>query len=798
MNNLIKPKLVFFQWEHEKIPSFLRLHLQQHVKCLSESFDVVVINEDCDYQQICDQYQPDLVLFESTVYGGKRDIRNTSAHPSIPKLGFLHADAYCMSREALISDMENWGIETFFSLSVSMAEYTPAIADRLFIWPNFVDTNLYRDYGESKNIPVLFTGSQAAHYPWRNQISKIISQCYPSLICPHFGWSDTGATSRMISGERYARMLNASWIVPTCGTIAKDLVRKHLEIPAARSCLVTERTPVLEAAGFTDMQNCIFADKHDVLDKLDYVFQHPDELERIINAGYQLVHSQHTLKQRDQIFQWFSLYKTLKPNQRIVQTSPFEPLVVVEKSSGIQNSHIVGSGVDRVLLSKGDEKLWAGQYDEAKALYLKCLNYHPYMPEPKLRSALCHLYEGNAESATSWILQPIKATLETYEALEPDPVEWAYLVICRLCQGKLDDAVKCAYQFPSLYHPELDRVRWAICVLSNKTHQTVLLSTERSQCRYSLHQLPNRSFNEWVETICMMLKRCQQIHLAERLRGAVSSNHSSLLKQSDDISRKFQEYGYKNWLSNSIVIFKNMLNSKSITNLDLIQETNYTRLAKFLKPKLKQYVLKPLNHLEARFGYFLPYRFSEMKNDEFFGTIQKLIREEDIKTALVIEACFGGGSTEAFLTGIRENPNKPTTFYLNTETSEFDKFQKQYDNDAAKFYQIPSVTSKRLLDEFKNSIQKMKQENAIDSFDVILITGLGLDISDALSEEFCGARFILLDNINTLQNQKNHQRLLTDDHYILDMQNPDLRGGYAIFRNVNQRRIFMVESPVLK
>ncbi|MDP4361108.1 glycosyltransferase, partial [Escherichia coli] len=77
-------------------------------------------------------------------------------------------------------------------------------------------------------------------------------------------------------------------------------------------------TPALEAAGFTDMQNCVFADEHDILDKLDYLFQNPDELERITNAGYQLVHSRHTLKQRDQIFQWFNLYKNLKSNQKIV------------------------------------------------------------------------------------------------------------------------------------------------------------------------------------------------------------------------------------------------------------------------------------------------------------------------------------------------------------------------------------------------------------------------------------------------------------------------------------------------
>ena len=69
-----------------------------------------------------------------------------------------------------------------------MAAYTPAIAHSLFVWPNAVDISLYRDYGLPKSIPVLFTGSHAIHYPWRNRINALVSQHYPSLHCPHLGW----------------------------------------------------------------------------------------------------------------------------------------------------------------------------------------------------------------------------------------------------------------------------------------------------------------------------------------------------------------------------------------------------------------------------------------------------------------------------------------------------------------------------------------------------------------------------------------------------------------------------------
>jgi hypothetical protein len=775
MENLTKPKLVFFRWENKETPKYIGLHLKQQVKCLSEFFEVIIINQNCDYQQICDKYQPDLTLFEASVYGSSQEIRNTSACPEIPKVGFINSDAYCESRAASISHMEYWGIKIFFSLSVSMGEYTPEIAENLFIWPNFVDGSLYKDYGESKIIPVLFTGSQATHYPWRKRISKIVSQYYPSLICPHFGWSGKEITTRMIYGEQYARMLNASWFVPTCGTIAKEVVRKHFEIPASKSCLITEKTPALEAAGFIDMENCIFAGEHDILDKLDYLFQHPDELERITNAGYQLVHSRHTLKQRDQIFQWFNLYKNLQPDQKIVQTSPFDPLVIVDKSSEIKNSHIIGYGLDRVLLHEGDAKLWAGKYDEAETLYLKCLNYHAYIPEMKLRLALCNLYKGNAQIAVSWIVKPIKATLEVYKALDPDPVELAYFVITLLCQGKLDEAIRCAEQFPSLSHPELNRTRWIISILRNKEY--ILPPTDQSKYRASIHKLPNRSLNDWIDNLYIMLKASQQLNLVETLRKFVSLADQELKPKESNLTAATELVSkYSAAIQNSLF--------KESSSFFWIQ-SSIVPIHILFRQRLKRVCGNFLRRLEGKFGYFLPYHLSVKRNDEFFHAIQYLTQSEDIKTALVIGASAGEGSTEAFLTGIQQNLNKPTVFCINISLSRLIKLQKHYVNHSVvKCYEVSSASQEDFPDELENIIKKIKQENKIDFFDVILVDGSELSPTTNLCNELQTAKIIMLDDINICYNQKNYSALLTDKTYILDIENISLRNGYAIFKKL--------------
>jgi glycosyl transferase family 1 len=500
----VKPKLVFFRWTRPDLPRFILRHLEEHVACLRHHFDVVLIDTDCDYAQVCETHRPDIALFESGVYAGPRRITNTSAFPEIPKLGFCNADTYCLTRSVFLSDMERWGVETFFTLSVAMAEYTPEIADRLFVWPNFVDPAVHRDYGQDKIVPVLFTGSQAAHYPWRSRVHSLVTQRFPSLTTPHGGWFDQGSAERMVHGERYARLINASSVAPTCGAIGREVIRKHFEIPAARTCLVTERTPSIEAAGFADMENAVFAEPSDVLDKLDHLFANPEELRRITDAGHELVHARHTMAQRDQILQWYRLHQAAEPGQRIVQDGPFEPLRLTS-APGAVNSHPISGGLDRILLRKAERRLEAGRLDSAEELLLRCMNYH-FMPEPILGLTRLHLYRGDAGAAIGWVTQTIDRALSEHLAADPDPVEWAFLVRALLCQGKADEAARRAAEYPHVNHLELERIRRVV----------VGDPGQGGPHRPSVHVLPERDDAAWLEDLDRMLQACGQARPARR------------------------------------------------------------------------------------------------------------------------------------------------------------------------------------------------------------------------------------------------------------------------------------------
>lgn len=555
MENLVKPKLIFFQGKLDGVATFLEVHKLAQVKCLSHFFEVIVISDPCDYQQVCDSYQPDITLFESGIVAGENDscrrVINTDVYPEIPKIGFYNGDPFCGWRSTFLSEMDHWGLKTIFSLSVPLAEYIPEITENLFFWPNSIDDELYRDYNQPKIIPVLFTGSHSSLYPWRKRIQKLVSQYYPSLICPHLGYLKS-STSRMMYGEQYARTINASWFVPACGTMANEVVRKHFEIPGCKACLITERTLGLESAGFIDMENCVFADEDDVLEKIDYLLENPEKLESIIDAGYNLVHSQHTFKQRDQILQWFNLNKILKPNQRIVQENPFGSLSILKESTEVQNSSITIYGLDRILLRQGDQKLREGQYDEAEVSYLSCLDYYPYIPEPKLRLAICNLYKGNSKEALHWIVQPIRFSLFSCKGVDPDPVEWAYFIIALICQGRLNQAVILANQFPHLRHPELDRTRWLVNVITHSGYAIPIPAIpipdgDAFKYRISVQQLPLQSKNDWIRNIHQMLQACQQFSFAEDLINAGSPD-SQILQRTN----KTPQSQLKFWIQSSI------------------------------------------------------------------------------------------------------------------------------------------------------------------------------------------------------------------------------------------------------
>jgi hypothetical protein len=223
------------------------------------------------------------------------------------------------------------------------------------------------------------------------------------------------------------------------------------------------------------------------------------------------------------------------------------------------------------------------------------------------------------------------------------------------------------------------------------------------------------------------------------------------------------------------------------------------------------------NVSKSSFNRIIP---PEIKNDEFYRAIQRIVQNEDIKTVLEIGSSSGEGSTEALVTGMRQNPNQPILFCLEISKPRFAQLQNTYKDDGfVKCYNVSSVSIEQFADEeevikfYKSNqtnlnyypleeviswlhqdieyikqsgvsgrgIAQIKEQNNIDFFDVALIDGSEFTGSSELDEVY-GAKYIILEDINTFKNYYNLQRLYQDSDYTVITENNSVRNGFAIFK----------------
>ncbi len=210
----------------------------------------------------------------------------------------------------------------------------------------------------------------------------------------------------------------------------------------------------------------------------------------------------------------------------------------------------------------------------------------------------------------------------------------------------------------------------------------------------------------------------------------------------------------------------------------------------------------------------------EIKDDEFYSAIMNLAEKEEIQTVLEIGSSSGNGSTEAFVNGLVKNPCSPHLYCLEISSPRFNALQKRYKNvsfitcynfssvpidkfpsegEVAYFYKsVPSALNKypleRVLSWLKQDIeyiekskvptqgiQKIKKDNNIQQFDMVLIDGSEFTGREELNEIY-GAKIILLDDINGFKNYHSYQRLSVDPNYVLIQENWKIRNGYAIYK----------------
>lgn len=516
-----RPRLLFLQWDHgpnERYAAYLLDHMRQHVHCLECFFEVHLVNRDCDFGEVCDHVQPDLVLFECGYrsHGSRRPkIRNLKSHSFIPRVGLHNGDSWCDRRAGLLADLEEFGIEFFFSICITATEYLHSMQERMYIWPNAIDPRFHRDYREVKTRDIHFSGQINNLYPWRQDARAELVDRFSTCIAPQIDY-DAAAAAVLPRGETYARSLNASLIVPTCGTFAGELVRKHLEVPGCMACLLTEDTATLRQAGFLDMKNCAFANRRNIVDRVRLLLEDRSLTRSITEAGYALVHHRHTIAHRSQIYDWYMLQRERLSKEQIVQDGPFEALRIVSASKPVA-PRLSRVGSNRLPLAEAYQELWFGDARQALVAYDRCLNVVHYLPEAKLGKAVALMRIGEPSAALPLLVDLIETTVRYYGAATPDPVEWACFLICLLCEGRLGEATVCAHLYPRLRHRELRLARAAVAAIGGRRKPAVRSHASSCRPRASIHRLPPLRASGWTAWMISILEAAGQHRLAAKL-----------------------------------------------------------------------------------------------------------------------------------------------------------------------------------------------------------------------------------------------------------------------------------------
>lgn len=462
-----KPRMLCFQTPFDHlVPSLFEPLIYKIIRGLDHYFDLVIVRESCDYSEQVEKYRPDIVLFDGTIESAvhrRLNITNTNTHKHIPRIGLCRIDALSPSRATFAAEMALWGVETFFTnVDTAMGEAFPELADQLFYWPMFIDPEVFRDYGYLKNVPVLmvgnFDGPIPSQYLWRVTVRDQLMQNLPCLYYRHPGWDPKNFSPFALHGAEYAKALNSAWFAPTCGAMKKIVVSKHIELPGAGACLVTEDTEAVRAFGFRDMENCVFADETNIVDRIKYFLANKHDLLRILNNGYAHVHNNHTFYHRPQIIQWLQLKLALQPGYKIVQPDLFGDLQAVPTDSPVTTRHIQGA-TDTTLVRAGNHYLFEGRIANAKHFFREVLKFVGYMGEAHLGLGICALLEGKAKAGLDLIVLPVGFEL-TSAGFEPDPTEWAYLIIAIICCGELPRAAEYARKFEHINRAELTAARW--------------------------------------------------------------------------------------------------------------------------------------------------------------------------------------------------------------------------------------------------------------------------------------------------------------------------------------------------
>ena len=240
-------------------------------------------------------------------------IDNPRVNNGVLRIGFMNDDPHDTCRVRSIKFLHDVGVAKVFSITSALGKQSPELFDAVFSIPHLFDPAQFNNFGHKKTIPVSVFGygTYSPMYDWRTKNLPHLLNEFPTLVYRHPGYGDIELPHRFsVTGKEYGELLNQSYFSLADGTRSAYCVRKHIEIPASLSVLVSPEFDELKQYGFEDMKNCIMGTGKTLLEKIAALAADRELYQKMCWSGFNHVHKNYDYRKNNLFFDCLRLKKT--------------------------------------------------------------------------------------------------------------------------------------------------------------------------------------------------------------------------------------------------------------------------------------------------------------------------------------------------------------------------------------------------------------------------------------------------------------------------------------------------------
>lgn len=271
-------------------------YLEEELKKLT---DLTIWRKPGNIKDILEQLptKPDFILINDDIGGGFTLNVSGFVDINIPTGLFVNdVHQYVQKREDYIKENN---IKYLFSVVKDrFFQQYPQFKDRFIWFPHYINSAIFREYKQPKEIDMLMMGAVNNWYPLRQLILRHYKYDPNFVYQKHPGYYAFHDISDLLIGENYAKEINRAKLFFTCGSILNYPVLKYFEALACKTLLLAPTFPELEEIGFIPGKHFVPITKDDFATKADYYLQHDSEREAIVEEGYRFIKENHTVQIR--------------------------------------------------------------------------------------------------------------------------------------------------------------------------------------------------------------------------------------------------------------------------------------------------------------------------------------------------------------------------------------------------------------------------------------------------------------------------------------------------------------------